>query len=140
MPPFSSQPQMPRRCAFLIEDNPTIRANLIPTLAEMADVMVVGTAEGEHDAMAWLCAHADDQVLVILDLFLAQGSGIGVLKQMKQLQMSKQVVVLTNFATPDIRGICAELGAVALFDKSTELDAFFDFCLASDSGGAITRH
>lgn len=40
----------------------------------------------------------------------------------------QKVVLLTNFATPDIRRRAKELGADAVFDKSTELDALFDFC------------
>ena len=35
---------------FFVEDNPTIRENLIATLAELADVEAVGLAETEADA------------------------------------------------------------------------------------------
>jgi len=38
--------------------------------------------------------------------------------------------VLTNYATDDIRRRCAELGVDAVFDKSNEIDALIDFCLA----------
>ena len=38
------------------------------------------------------------------------------------------MVVLTNYATADIRQRCAVLGADAVFDKSNELDLLFDFC------------
>ena len=38
------------------------------------------------------------------------------------------MVILTNFATPEIRKRAAELGANAVFDKSTELDALFAYC------------
>ena len=38
------------------------------------------------------------------------------------------MVVLTNYATQDIRDRCAELGANAVFDKSNELDELLDFC------------
>ena len=40
----------------------------------------------------------------------------------------QRVVVLTNYATPDIRARCLELGADAVFDKSNELDDFFAYC------------
>ena len=39
---------------YFVEDNPTIRENLIATLAELADVEAVGTAETEADATQWL--------------------------------------------------------------------------------------
>jgi DNA-binding NarL/FixJ family response regulator len=39
------------------------------------------------------------------------------------------VVVLSNYATPDIRRRCAEFGVDAVFDKSNEIDALVDFCI-----------
>jgi DNA-binding NarL/FixJ family response regulator len=49
---------------------------------------------------------------------------------------SQKVVVLSNYATPDIRIRCAQLGADAVFDKSNEIDALVDYCslLSSQSG------
>jgi two-component system OmpR family response regulator len=35
---------------------------------------------------------------------------------------------LTNYATPDIRKRCAQLGADAVFDKSNEIDALVEYC------------
>ena len=37
-------------------------------------------------------------------------------------------MVLTNYPTPEMRRRCIALGADAVFDKSTELDAFFEHC------------
>ena len=42
----------------------------------------------------------------------------------------QKVVVLSNYATPDIRRRCAEFGVDAVFDKSNEIDALVDFCVA----------
>ena len=39
------------------------------------------------------------------------------------------MVVLTNYATPDIRVRCHQLGVDAVFDKSNEIEALIDFCL-----------
>jgi DNA-binding NarL/FixJ family response regulator len=41
------------------------------------------------------------------------------------------VVVLTNYATPDIRRRALALGADAVFDKTNELDKFLGYCTAS---------
>ena len=130
---------MPGRHAFLVEDNPTIRDNLIPSLAEMADVRVVATAEGQREAVNWLGANAASTDIVILDLFLAEGSGIGVLCEMAHKRLAVPVVVLTNYATEDIRERCKALGAAALFDKSRELDSFFAFC-ANAASNPGSRH
>lgn len=125
---------MPTRLAFLVEDNPTIRDNLIPTLAEMADVKVIAIAEGQREALKWLHLNSGRIDLVILDLFLTEGSGIGVLCELVESELSTPIVVLTNYATQDIRERCLALGAAALFDKSRELDSFLAFC--SDCGSA----
>jgi DNA-binding NarL/FixJ family response regulator len=113
---------------FLVEDNPTIRDNLIPTLADLADAPVVGVAETETQAAAWLRDHADVWHLAVIDLFLREGSGLGVLSACTPRRPHQRVVVLTNYATPDIRARCLALGADAVFDKSNELDDFFDYC------------
>ena len=113
---------------YLVEDSATIRENLISTLEEVAPVKVVGFAETEHEASAWLSEHNGDWKLAIVDLFLKQGSGLGVLKGCQNRNDDQKVVVLTNYATSDIRRRCAELGSDAVFDKSNELEELMDFC------------
>jgi DNA-binding NarL/FixJ family response regulator len=115
---------------FFVEDNPTIRDNLIATMAELADVEAVGVAETEADAVRWLSHNPDAWDLVIVDLFLREGSGLGVLEGCRQREPHQKVVVLTNFATTDIRQRSIALGADAVFDKSNELDEFFAYCIA----------
>ena len=43
----------------------------------------------------------------------------------------QRAVVLSNYVNADIRARCMALGADAVFDKSKELDAFFDYCNAA---------
>jgi DNA-binding NarL/FixJ family response regulator len=114
---------------YIVEDNPTIRENLIGTLEELAGVTAVGTAETENDGKAWLTDHQQDWDLAIVDLFLKQGSGLGVLAACRNRPARQKVVVLSNYATTDIRQRCAQLGVDAVFDKSNEIDALVDFCL-----------
>ncbi len=113
---------------YLVEDSATIRENLISTLEEVAPVTVVGFAETEEDANRWLSDHEGDWELAIVDLFLREGSGLGVLKGCQHRTPEQKVVVLTNYATSDIRKRCAELGCDAVFDKSNELDQLLIYC------------
>jgi DNA-binding NarL/FixJ family response regulator len=116
---------------YFVEDNATIRENLIGTLEELASVRSLGWAESERDARAWLAARppvAWD--LVIVDLFLKQGSGLGVLEACRGRRPGQRVVVLSNYATADMRKRCIALGADAVFDKSNEIDALVDDCVA----------
>ena len=113
---------------FLVEDNPTIRDNLIPAMEDLVNASIVGFAETESEAAQWLKAHANEWHLAVVDLFLKEGSGLGVLASCRERNASQRVVVLTNYATADIRERCMKLGANAVFNKSNELDAFLDYC------------
>lgn len=113
---------------YIVEDSATIRENLISTLEEIAPVKVVGFAETEREACHWLLSNNEEWQLAIVDLFLREGSGLGVLKGCQQRRPDQKVVVLTNYATDDIRSRCLALGADAVFDKSNELEALFEFC------------
>ena len=116
---------------YIVEDNPVIRENLIATLEELAYVRMVGTSDNENDSKSWLLNNPQDWSLAIVDLFLKQGSGLGVLTACRNRKPTQKMVVLSNYATADIRQRCAHLGVDAVFDKSNELDALFDFCSAS---------
>lgn len=115
---------------YIVEDNATIRENLIGTLEELASVVPLGFAETEQAARSWLGTHPANWDLTIVDLFLQQGSGLGVLEACKAREQQQRVVVLSNYATSDMRRRCAQLGADAVFDKSNEIDALVDYCLA----------
>ncbi|MBO9642648.1 MULTISPECIES: response regulator transcription factor [Pseudacidovorax] len=115
---------------FIVEDNPTIRDSLIPTLEDLTDAEIVGLAEGEDEAVRWMQSHSDGWDLAIVDLFLRQGSGLGVLRRVRNGGARQRMVVLTNYATADMRRRCSDAGADRVFDKSNDLDAFFDYCNA----------
>ncbi|WP_394792354.1 response regulator [Rhodoferax sp.] len=110
----------------LIEDNQTIRDSLIPTMKELADLDVVVVAETSREGVQALALH--DWQLAVVDLFLRQGSGMEVLRACGNRRPGQHMIVLSNYATRQIREKCLSLGATAVFDKSTELDDFFDFC------------
>ena len=118
---------------YIVEDNALIRDNLISTLEELASVVSVGTAEDENQGVSWLTDSHNDWDLAIVDLFLKQGSGMGVLAACKNRSPRQKVVVLSNYATADIRKRCSYLGADAVFDKSTEVEALMAFCLKQNS-------
>ena len=115
---------------YIVEDSETIRENLISTLEEIAPVKVVGFSTTEREASIWLSEHNRDWHLASVELFLKDGTGLGVLKGCQYRNAHQKVVVLTNYATDDIRRRCIELGADAVFDKSRELDQLLEYCAA----------
>jgi two-component system, OmpR family, response regulator len=111
---------------YIVEDSSTIRENLIETLKELAQVEPVGTTESEHEAKRWLGENPWD--LAVIDLFLREGSGMNVLDACRKRAAGQKVVVLSNHSSRDVRWRCMQLGADAVFDKSTELEALMDYC------------
>ena len=114
---------------YVVEDSPTIRDNLIATLEELTGVSTVGTAETEKESIDWLTNSNNVWDLAIVDLFLKQGSGLGVLLACKKRLPTQKVIVLSNYATSDVRKQCVLLGADAVFDKSTEIEQLLEFCV-----------
>lgn len=125
---------------YLVEDNQTILDNLIETLEEIASVKVVGHAATEAEASHWLSVNDGHWQLAVVDLFLREGNGLGVLANCRKREPYQKVVVLSNYATDDIRKRAMDLGADAVFDKSNQLDEFFDYCIAVTAKDPLLPH
>ncbi len=127
---------------FLVEDSSIIRENLVDALRETAPIEIAGSADDEAGAIDWLRRQRAACDLVIVDIFLKSGSGLGVLKAMADLTGDPKRIVLSNHATPEIRVKCLELGATAVFDKSNELDEMLGWLRRfsrSDLGAAASH-
>jgi two-component system, OmpR family, response regulator len=124
---------------FIVEDNPTIRENLVAALQELAGIEAVGDADSEDSGVRWLHENAQSWDLAIVDIFLKQGSGLGVVGACQKRLDGQKIVVLSNYATQDIRRRCAQLHVDAVFDKSNEIDGLIDFCLAQEAQLAQQR-
>jgi DNA-binding NarL/FixJ family response regulator len=110
-----------------VEDNPLLRENLTGALEELTCVKVVGSCATEDEALEWLGgSHAWD--LLIVDLFLKRGSGMGLVQRVARRQPNQRVVVFSNYVNAGVRKRCAQVGVDAVFDKSTEIDALVDYC------------
>ena len=121
---------------FIVEDSPIILDNLVATLEEMSPVRVVGSAADEASALERMKQLDGELDLVIIDVFLKSGSGLGVLRSAAQAGLQAKRVVLTNYATPDMREKCRALGAHRVFDKSNDLDDLISYCMRL-AGGAV---
>ena len=113
---------------YLVEDNPLIRENLAGFLGDLADATVVAHAAGEREAVAWLKGHRDAWDVAIVVLFLKDGNGLAVIDACRRRAAHQKVVVLSNYATPDMRERSRALGADAFFDKSAEIELLLDYC------------
>lgn len=113
---------------ILVEDNKTIRDSLIPAMKDLAGLEVVGIAETAGEAISLLEDQKHIWQLAVVDLFLREGTGLMVLRACQGRLAHQRVVVLTNYPTDEMRHRSKELGADAIFDKSKELEPFFDWC------------
>ncbi len=141
----ANAPACPRRLrCFIVEDSDIILRTLVETLEQVLPLDVVGTAPDEPGALAWLRERPLGGELMILDLFIKQGTGLNVLAKAQADAPRLHKVVLTNYATPDIRRRCLGMGADRVFDKSSEIDELIAYCgelveqmgAPADGGGA----
>lgn len=115
---------------FLIEDSALLRELLGDMLNELEGVELCGSADGEAEAMRQLAATPVD--LVIIDIELKQGSGIGVLDALQtdsDRYGNPRKAVLTNYAHATMRQRCERLGMDAFFDKSLHINQLMDYVL-----------
>lgn len=127
---------MPRLRAYLVEDSALLRDALAATLEDLGPVEVVGSAADESTALRWLAQPGRPCDLLIVDIFLQAGSGLGVLRAAASRPGGARAVVLTNHATPTMRAHCLALGADRVFDKSHDIDALVDYCTGL-AGGTV---
>jgi CheY-like chemotaxis protein len=109
---------------FVVEDSELIRGRIIEALEKCGTFDVVGFAESEKDAVRSIAQLRPE--LVITDIRLKEGSGIEVVRQIRQhpYEPKPKIYVLTNYAYPQYKRQCALVGADDFFDKSTEYDRF----------------
>ena len=116
--------------AFIVEDSALVLRELSSVLQQTSAIRVVASSDSEGDALKTMRGASGAYDLIVIDVFLKQGSGLRVLRDAKVLQSQARLVVLTNYATLDVRKRCISLGADRVFDKSKQLEEFIDDCTA----------
>src|SRR5438876_9297256 len=109
---------------FLVEDSPMVRQRLETMLAEVPGTEIVGRASGATAAIRDILATRPD--LVVLDLQLAEGGGLDVLRELHAKAPELDVVMLSNYSSDPYRQIAERFGARAFFDKTKEFERVRD--------------
>jgi DNA-binding NarL/FixJ family response regulator len=104
---------------YLVEDSPILRRLFSATLTE-AGVKIVGWSADAHKAIVDLSTLRPG--VVVIDISLASGSGLDVLRALQDFDWGCAIVkvVLTNHASAEYRELVRRLGADRFFDKSLE--------------------
>ena len=115
---------------FLVEDSAATRAHLMSVLVTEAGVTIAGIADSEKQAIDWLDSNPGRWDVALVDLFLREGTGAGVLEHCRERHANQRVLVMTNHAQDDaLLQDCKLLGADAVYHKGTGLDALVAHCL-----------
>lgn len=118
---------MPLRI-FLVEDSTLLLRTLSAALQELVGVEVVATARSEERALELMRSNPEGFDLIVIDIFLVSGSGLGALRGAKALQPQANVVVLSNYATLEVRKRCIALGVDRVFEKTRQIEDFIAYC------------
>jgi len=105
---------------FLVEDSEMIRRRLRKLVGAIDGVLIVGEAEDSDTALDGIAKAAAD--IAIVDLHLAKGSRLALLKKLAERALPVVSIVVTNNPRPEYEHECLAAGAQHFFDKSTELD------------------
>ena len=114
-----------RKSLFHVEDSVELRRRIEGEFTQLTGIEVVGFSARADDAIRQIRGLAPD--LVVLDLQLAEGSGIDVLRGLSSGAAPPTFIVLTNHADSRFRNLSLRAGAHHFFDKSTQLEEFIEF-------------
>ena len=117
--PMTANPAPVKVRVFLADDSALIRDRVAAMLATRA-IDIVGQAETPQDSIdGILAAHPD---VVVLDVQLEGGTGLQVLRAVRQSAPGIAFVVFSNNDNPAYRKRYLEAGAASFLDKSSEFD------------------
>jgi len=103
---------------LIADDSLVVRDRLVTLLTEVHGIEVVGQAKDAMEARSLAAELRPD--VAILDVRMPKGSGADVVRDIKKLDPTPKVIVLTNYPHPENRKKCIDRGADYFFDKSTE--------------------
>lgn len=101
---------------LIVDDSAVVRERLRQLLARVQGVDIAAEAA----PAAGVLARRLKPDVIIIDVNMRNGGGIGHLRALKRVHPAPQLIVLTNEAYPEIRDRCLAAGADHFFDKSTE--------------------
>lgn len=102
---------------LLVDDMQNMVALMKELCSSLGHVEVAATSATEAEAIDWLRMHPKGWDVVVLDLVLAQGSGIGLIARARAANPAGYIAVFSGYASAGVEAHCRRLGADAVFDK-----------------------
>jgi two-component system, OmpR family, response regulator len=110
------------RRILLIEDSEPLSRRLVDLLSEPGRLAVAAQATTQAEALSRLQEALYD--VLVVDIELAEGNGVAVIRQARQLyppHSQPLIVVLTNYASDFVREHCFAAGADYFLDKMRDI-------------------
>jgi two-component system response regulator DesR len=105
---------------FIADDSLPVVERLVDLLRDIAGVEIAGHASDVAGAVRGIQQMKPDAV--ILDLQMPGGSGLDVLRAIRQALPGLFVLICTNYPYPQFRDECLSAGADCFLDKSAEFE------------------
>jgi len=105
---------------LIADDSPLVAERLADLLAEIPGIQLVGKASDAPEAILSIADTSPDAI--ILDLQMPGGSGLEVLRAIRQSHPSLCVLICTNYPYPQYREECIAAGANYFLDKSADFE------------------
>ncbi len=105
---------------MVVDDEPLVRKGLALLLGVEPDLVVCGEAAGERQALKRIKAAKAD--LAVVDLSLKQGSGLNLIRQLRQHCPGLKIVVFSMHAQASYVALAVAAGAHGYVVKSEDID------------------
>ncbi|MBI5404152.1 MAG: response regulator [Ignavibacteriae bacterium] len=111
---------------FIVDDAMPIVERLTGLLSGNNNIKIIGIANNALKAFEYISKSNPD--VVILDIHMPDGSGIDILRSIKNTRPSTKVIMLTNYTETVYQTVCKLEGADYFLDKSIEFEKVLEIC------------
>jgi two-component system, NarL family, response regulator LiaR len=103
---------------IVVDDHPVVRKGIISMLETEPDIQIVGECKDGDEAIRKTIELRPD--VVLMDLVMPVKDGIETIREMKQLNLSARILVLTSFTSDEKIFSSLEAGAIGYLLKDSD--------------------
>lgn len=118
---------------LIVDDHPLVREGLTSRIQAQPDLEVCGEASGVSEAVDCLAANPD---LVIVDILLAEGNGMELIKKIRERAPRVRILVVSTFDESLYAERALRAGAHGYINKRELQDSVLDAIRAVLAGGS----
>ena len=107
---------------LIVEDNSFIGQSIVNATRKHESIGALHLTETLQEAISFL--NVTNFGVIVLDLSLPDGSGLELLKIIKEKKIKTKVFVFS--VNTELKSICLRYGAAAFFDKSNDFDKLIE--------------